>query len=81
MYLNLILKIILNWNDPFFKLNEEQFTFHLQYKHSGTFANHKCIHKYEDLSHPKNPKMCEGSWQYVNQIPANQSVNKQLTTH
>ena len=25
----------MNW--PFFRLNEEQFTFHLQYKHSGTF--------------------------------------------
>ena len=29
----------MNW--PFFRLNEEQFTFHLQYKHSGTFANRK----------------------------------------
>ena len=29
----------------FFKLNEEHFIFHLQYKHSGTFANRKC----EDL--------------------------------
>ena len=27
---------------------------HLQYKHSGTFANRK----YEELSYPKNPKMC-----------------------
>ena len=35
-------------------LNKEHFTFHLQYKHSGTFAN--C--KYEELSHPKNQKMC-----------------------
>ena len=35
-------------------LNEEQFTFHIQYKHSGTFANRK----YEELSHPKNQKMC-----------------------
>ena len=28
-------------SQPFFflKLNEEHFTFHLQYKHSGTFAN------------------------------------------
>ena len=42
--------------DPFFfKLNEEHFTFHLQYKHSGTFANRK----YEELSNPKNPKMCD----------------------
>ena len=30
-------------------LNEEHFTFHLQYKHSGTFANRK----YEELSYPK----------------------------
>ena len=38
-------------------LNEEYFTFqlfHLQYKHSGTFANRK----YEELSYPKNQKMC-----------------------
>ena len=41
MYLNLILKIVLKWIDPFFILNEERFTFHLQYKHSGTLANHK----------------------------------------
>ena len=35
-------------------LYEEHFTFHLQYKHSGTFANLK----YEDLqSYPKNEKM------------------------
>ena len=36
-------------------LNEEHFDFHLQYKHSGTFANHK----YEELSYPKNQKMCD----------------------
>ena len=41
--------------DPFFRLNEEHFTFHLQYKHSGTFANRK----YEELSNPKNLKMCD----------------------
>ena len=35
-------------------LNEEHFTFHLQYKHSGTFANPA-----NELSHPKNPKMCD----------------------
>ena len=29
--------------------------FHLQYKHSGTFANRK----YEELSYPKNQKMCD----------------------
>ena len=32
-----------------FRLNEGDFTFHLQYKHSGTFANWKC----EELSYPK----------------------------
>ena len=36
-------------------LNEEHFTFHLQYKYSGTFANRK----YEELSYPKNQKMCD----------------------
>ena len=36
-------------------MNEEYFTFHLQYKHSGTFANRKC----EELFYPKNPKMCD----------------------
>ena len=30
-------------------MNEEHFTFQLQYKHSGTFANRK----YEELSYPK----------------------------
>ena len=34
--------------DPFFRLNEEHFTFHLQYKHSATFANRK--YAYEELS-------------------------------
>ena len=29
----------MNW--PIFKLNKEHFTFHLQYKHSGTFADCK----------------------------------------
>ena len=33
-------------------MNEEYFTFHLQYKHSGTFANRK----YEEMSYPKNQK-------------------------
>ena len=37
-----------------FILIEEHFTFHLQYKYSGTFANRK----YEELSYPKNPKIC-----------------------
>ena len=36
-------------------LNKEHFTFDLQYKHSGTFAS--C--KYEELSYPKNQKMCD----------------------
>ena len=36
-------------------MNEEYFTFHLQYKHSGTFANRKCEElylpqKYENVS-------------------------------
>ena len=39
----------------FFRLNEEHFTFYLQYKHSGTFANRK----YGELSYPKNQKMCD----------------------
>ena len=33
-------------------MNEEHFTFHLQYKHSGMFANRK----YEGLSYPKKPE-------------------------
>ena len=37
------------WIDPFFKLNKEHFTFHLQYKQSGMFAS--C--KYEELSYPQ----------------------------
>ena len=36
-------------------LNEEHLTFQLRYKNSGTFANPK----YEELSYPKNPKMCD----------------------
>ena len=36
-------------------LNEEHFTFHLQYKHSGTFPDRK----YGELSYPKNQKMCD----------------------
>ena len=39
------------WIDSFSRLNEAHITFHLQYKHSGTFANHK----YEELSYaPKS---------------------------
>ena len=33
-------------------LNEEHFTFHIQYKHPGKFA----IRKYGELSYPKNQK-------------------------
>ena len=36
-------------------LNEEHLNSHLQYKHPGTFVNRK----YEELSYPKNQKMCE----------------------
>ena len=36
-------------------MNEERFTFHLHYKHSGTFANRKN----EELSYAKYPKMCD----------------------
>ena len=36
-------------------MNEEYFTFHLQYKHSGTFANRKS----EKLFLPQNPIMCD----------------------
>ena len=36
-------------------LNEEHFTFHIQFKHSVTLANRK----YEELSHPKNHKKCD----------------------
>ena len=31
--------------------------FHLQYKHSGMFAN--CKYNYEELSYPQNLKMCD----------------------
>ena len=37
------------------KWNEEHFIFHLRYKYSGPFVNGK----YEELFHPKNPKMCD----------------------
>ena len=45
--------IKLRW--PKNKSLEEHLTFHLQYKHSGTFA----IRKYEELSCPKSQKMCD----------------------
>ena len=44
----------MNW--PFFRLNEEHFTFNLQYKHSGTFANRKS----EELSYPKKSENARG---------------------
>ena len=37
------------------KLSEEHFTFHLQYKHSGAFANRKC----EEFFYPTSPKTCD----------------------
>ena len=54
---------VCNFRDPnlvtfyfmYLILNKEHFTYHLQYKHSGTFANRK----YEELSHSKNQKMCD----------------------
>ena len=35
-------------------LNKEHFTFHIQYKHSGMFANRN----YDEPSYPKHQKMC-----------------------
>ena len=55
---------ICNFRDPnlvtfylcmYLTSNEEHFTIHLQYKHSGTCANLK----YEELFYPKNQKMCD----------------------
>ena len=42
------------WIDPFFRLNEEPFTFHLRDKHSGTFAG-----RMKNCLTPTNPKMCD----------------------
>ena len=39
----------------FFRLNEEHFTFHLRYKHSGTLLT---VNMKNCLT-PKNPKMCD----------------------
>ena len=39
----------------YFIWNKALFTFHLQCKHAGAFANSK----YEELSYPKNKKMCD----------------------
>ena len=44
----------MNW-PIFFNLNEEHFTFHVQDKHSGMFANRK----YKEMSYSKNQKMCD----------------------
>ena len=38
-------------------MNEEHFTFHLQYQHSGTFAN-RDNRKWEEFFYSQNPKMC-----------------------
>ena len=38
-------------------MNQEHFTFHLQYKHSGRLDNRK--YHDQELSHPKNPKRCD----------------------
>ena len=43
--------------DQFFRLSEDHFTFHLQYKHSATFANHKLNMKH--FLTPKNLKNME----------------------
>ena len=40
---------------PYIEWRTLLITFHLQYKHSGTFANRK----YEELSYPQNQKMCD----------------------
>ena len=39
----------------YFIWNKALFTFHLQCKHAGTFADSK----FEELSDPKNHKMCD----------------------
>ena len=43
----------MNW--LVFLIEWRTLTFHLQHKHSGTFAKRK----YEELSYPPNPKMCD----------------------
>ena len=37
------------------KIEWKHFTFHLEYKHSGTFAKRK----HEEHSYPKNSKICD----------------------
>ena len=60
----------INW--PSFKSNEELFTFHLQNKHSGTFSNRK----YEELSQPQNPKMCDPTLVTLLKIPSHYSQSR-----
>ena len=43
----------MNW--PIFLIESRSLYFSLQYKQSGTFANCKC----EELSYPKDPKICD----------------------
>ena len=45
------------WIDPFFKLIEEHFTFHLQYTDSGMFANRK-IYEELCLTYPQKIQKC-----------------------
>ena len=54
-------------------LIEEHFTFHPQYKHSGTFANRK----YEEFSYPKNQKMCDPILEYSSK-PLKHSIDKRI---
>ena len=58
-------------------LNKKHFASHLQYKHSGTFAN--C--KYEELSRPKNQKMCDPILETILKMPPrySQSSRKNVT--
>ena len=40
-------------------LNEEHFTFHIQFKHSGSWSGTLANRKSEELSYPKNHKKCD----------------------
>ena len=57
-------------------LNEEHITFHLQYKHSGTFANRK----YEELSYPKNQKICDPILVTLLKMRANSQSSRENVT-
>ena len=57
-------------------LIEEHITFHLQYKHSGTFANRK----YEELSYPKNQKMCDPILVTLLKMRANSQSSRENVT-